>query len=97
MNPEQQMEQEIQLGCEGEDCDNQDRDTRAELVEKGWNWKEGSLHGLFNIFAAECPECSDVDVKQIFDEKVDDVEKMYNKHSSESSRDPAQTKLGEAA
>lgn len=71
MNQEQMMKQQVQLTCE--DCGRQDKAQRHELVEEGWNWKEGKVAGLFNLFAAECPDC-DVDIKDVFDEKQSNAE-----------------------
>jgi hypothetical protein len=83
VNPEQVFEEEVQLICSKDECDNVGRDTRAELQEEGWSWQEGSLHGLFSIKAVECPDC-EVDIESVYQEKKEEVNKYYGAQTSNS-------------
>lgn len=95
-NPEEAMDEEIKLQCDGDGCDNEATAERAELVERGWEWKEGSVTGLFKIFAVQCPEC-DIDIPTVFEKKKDSLEDYYEKHESPPgrSKSPNQTTLSE--
>jgi hypothetical protein len=85
------MQQTIELECDGEDCDYTEEDTRAEFVEKGWRWNEGSRNGLFRITAAQCPDC-DIDIEQVWEEKKQQIAQVHQGESSPKS----QTTLDEA-
>ena len=89
VNSEEQMSGEIQLKCDGEDCENSVEDTRSNLVDAGWTWREGSVHGLFRITAVECQVC-DVDIEEIWEDRKGQAKDV---HSKPSGRDRHQTTL----
>jgi hypothetical protein len=85
VNPEQQMQETVKLECDAEDCGNSEEDTRAELVEKGWKWNEGTRNGLFRITAAQCPDCN-FDFKQVWEDKKQQVAKVHQHESNPNSQ-----------